>query len=124
VSVAFSAGFESSQVVQLTCLRILRNDLVVSRIAPLYPDAEEFKKVPAGWIPRHGSVDERRAATARLRRHFRRMGFEHIRGTRFQGLSMARVVPTLEDLLRPGGELCGLLDSKPSPAGRVGPANQ
>jgi hypothetical protein len=76
--------------------------LAVSRIAPLHPDAEEFKAMPAGWIPRHGGVDERRAATARLRRHFRRMGFERIRGTRFHGLSMDRIVPTLEDLLRPG----------------------
>jgi hypothetical protein len=75
--------------------------LTVSRIAPLNPDAEEFRGVPAGWIPRHGSVDERRAATMKLRRHFRRMGFERIRGTRFHGLSMARMVPTLEDLLRP-----------------------
>jgi hypothetical protein len=30
------------------------------------------------------------------------MGFERIKGTRFHGLSMARGVPTLEDLLRPG----------------------
>jgi hypothetical protein len=30
------------------------------------------------------------------------MGFERIKGTPFHGLSMDRVVPTLEDLLRPG----------------------
>jgi hypothetical protein len=76
--------------------------LVVSRIAPLNPDADEFSTVPAGWIPRHGGVDGRRAAAAKLRRHFRRMGFERIRGTRFHGLSMDRIVPTPEDLLRPG----------------------
>ncbi len=76
--------------------------LVVSRFVPLNPDAGEFSKVPAGWIPRHGSVDEVRAARRKLRLHFRRMGFERIRGTRFHGLSMSRVVPTLEDLLRPG----------------------
>ncbi len=76
--------------------------LVVSRLAPLNPDAGEFSKVPSGWIPRHGSVDEVRAAKRKLRRHFRRMGFERIRSTRFHGLSMSRVVPTLEDLLRPG----------------------
>jgi hypothetical protein len=76
--------------------------LVVSRIGPLNPDAGEFSKVPAGWIPRHGSGDGERAAKRKLRRHFRRMGFERVKGTRFHGLSMARIVPTLEDLLRPG----------------------
>jgi hypothetical protein len=76
--------------------------LVVSRIAPLNPDAEEFRAVPTGWIPRHGSVEERRAATVSLRRHFRRMGFERIRGTRFHGLSLSQIEPTLEDLLKPG----------------------
>jgi hypothetical protein len=76
--------------------------LTVSRIAPLNPDAVEFRAVLPGWIPRHGGVEERRAATVSLRRHFRRMGFERIKGTRFHGLSMSRIVPTLEDLLRPG----------------------
>jgi hypothetical protein len=75
--------------------------LTVSRIALLNPDAEEFRAVPPGWIPRHGGVDERREATASLRRHFRRMGFERFRGTRLHSLSMSQIVPTLEDLLRP-----------------------
>jgi hypothetical protein len=76
--------------------------LVVCHIAPLNPDAEEFRTVPPGWIPRHRDVDERRPAAAKLKRHFGRMGFERIRGTRFHGLSLARVVPTAEDLLKPG----------------------
>ena len=76
--------------------------LVVSRIAPSNPDADEFRAVPPGWIVRHGSAEGERAAKRKLRLHFRRMGFERIKGTRFHGLSLDRVVPTLEDLLRPG----------------------
>jgi hypothetical protein len=30
------------------------------------------------------------------------MGFERVRATRFHGLSMARLVPTLGDILQPG----------------------
>jgi hypothetical protein len=76
--------------------------LTVSWIYPLHPDAEEFGKVPAGWIPRHGSREGEREARARLRRHFRRMAFERIPGTRYHGLSMARLTPTLADLIKPG----------------------
>jgi hypothetical protein len=60
--------------------------LTVSRIATLNPDAEEFRGVPAGWIPRNGDVEERRAAAVKLLR----MDFERIRGTRFHGLSCRR----------------------------------
>lgn len=77
--------------------------LTISFIAPLNPDSAEFVKVPAGWIPRQETKDVERAAKGKLRRHFRKMGFERIKGTRFHGLSMARAVPTLADLLRPGG---------------------
>jgi hypothetical protein len=75
--------------------------LAVSWVYPLNPDADEFRKVPAGWIPRHGDEAEEREARRRLRRHFRRMGFERIGRTRLDGLSLARVTPTLADLLRP-----------------------
>jgi hypothetical protein len=71
--------------------------LTVAYIAPLNPGSVEFKGVPEGWLPR----PEGRAAKKKLRRHFRRMGFERVEGTRFHGLSMAKAVPTLEDLLRP-----------------------
>lgn len=74
--------------------------LTVSHIAPLNADADEFKGVPVGWIPDSHDAEQRREATRKLRRHFRRMGFERIRGTRFHGLSMARIVPSLADLLR------------------------
>jgi hypothetical protein len=76
--------------------------LAVSDIAPLNPDAAEFHKVLPGWIPRHEGEDEERAAKKQLRRYFRRMGFERVGRTRFYGLSLARVVPTLADLIRPG----------------------
>ena len=76
--------------------------LAVSWIHPLNPDAGEFEKVPRGWIPRPASGGEEREARRKLRRYFRRMGFERIRGTKYHGLTMARVTPTLEDLIRPG----------------------
>jgi hypothetical protein len=75
--------------------------LTVAYIAPLSPDAKEFKGVPAGWLPRPEGRDAEREAKKKLRRHFRRMGFQRVKGTRFHALSMARLVPTLEDLLRP-----------------------
>jgi hypothetical protein len=76
--------------------------LAVSWIYPLNPDADEFQKVPAGWIPRHAGEAEERAARTKLRGYFRRLGFERIGKTRFDGLSLARVTPTLAGLLRPG----------------------
>jgi hypothetical protein len=75
--------------------------LTVADIAPLDPDAGEFLKVPPGWISRHADEEDRREGRRKLRRHFRRMGFERIKGTRFFGLSMARVLPTLSDLIKP-----------------------
>jgi hypothetical protein len=75
--------------------------LAVSYISPLRAESHEFAGVPAGWIPTHRGREEKRQARLRLRRYFRRMGFERIPGTRFHGLSLARSAPTLEDLLRP-----------------------
>jgi hypothetical protein len=75
--------------------------LTVSYICPLNPNAEEMRKVPASWIPRHRNRDEVRTAKGKLRSYFQRMGFQRIGRTRFHGLSMARVTPTLADLLRP-----------------------
>ena len=75
--------------------------LTVAHIAPLNPDAKGFEGVPAGWLLRHDDREVEREAKRKLRRHFRRMGFERVEGTRFHALSMARLVPTLEDLLRP-----------------------
>jgi hypothetical protein len=76
--------------------------LAVSWIYPLNPDAPEFAKVPAGWIPRHADEAGEREARRKLRRHFRRMGFERIGRTRFDGLSLTRVTPGLADIIRPG----------------------
>jgi hypothetical protein len=76
--------------------------LAVSYIAPLNPDADEFLKVPKGWIARHETEVEERAAKKRLRQYFRQLGFRRVGKTRFFGLSLAQVVPTLADLIRPG----------------------
>ena len=76
--------------------------LAVSWVHPLNPDADAFRKVPAGWIPRHADEAGEREARRRLRRHFRRLGFRRVGRTRFDGLSLAQVTPTLEDLIRPG----------------------
>ncbi len=78
--------------------------LVVSDIYPLNPDADEFKKVPASWIPRHADKEAEKEARTTLRRYFKQMGFERIKGTRFYGLSLAKKVPTLAELLRLGKE--------------------
>ena len=75
--------------------------LTVAHIAPLYAGADEFTNVPAGWVPRHANKEERHEAVKKLRGYFRRMGFRRIAGTRFHGLSMSQIVPTLAELLRP-----------------------
>lgn len=76
--------------------------LAVSWAYPLNPDAAEFSKVPAGWIPRHAGVDEEREVRRKLRRHFRSMGFRRVGRTRYDALSLSQVTPTLADIIRPG----------------------
>jgi hypothetical protein len=75
--------------------------LVVYHIAPLRQDAYRMLRVPKNWVPRQRSIEGRKQAAVTLRRYFRRMGFERIGQTRYYGLSMARKVPTLAELLRP-----------------------
>jgi hypothetical protein len=75
--------------------------LVVSDIAPLHPDAYDILRVPKSWLPRHETAQGRKRAVLKLRRYFRQMGFERIGRTCYYGLSMARMTPTLADLLRP-----------------------
>jgi hypothetical protein len=70
-------------------------------ITPLNPDADEFRKVPKGWIARHETEVEERAAKKRLRRYFRQLGFRRVGRTRFFGLSLGQMTPTLADLIRP-----------------------
>jgi hypothetical protein len=77
-------------------------DLVVSHIAPLNPRANEFRKVPKGWIPHHRSEAEELEAKKKLRAYFRQLGFRRIGRTRFFGLSLTQMSPTLADLIRPG----------------------
>ena len=75
--------------------------LVVCHVAPLRRDAYRMLRVPKNWLPRQKSIEGRKQAVVRLRRYFRQMGFERIGRTCYYGLSMARKVPTLADLLRP-----------------------
>ena len=75
--------------------------LVVSHIAPLRHEAHEMLRVPRSWLPRHKTEQARKQAVVKLRRHFRLMGFERIGRSCYYGLSMARLTPTLSDLLRP-----------------------
>ena len=77
--------------------------LAVSWFYPLNPDAADFARVPAGWVPRHSGADEAKEARRKLRRHFRRMGFRRVGKTRYDALSLSRKAPTLEDIVRPGG---------------------
>jgi hypothetical protein len=76
--------------------------LAVSWVHPLNPEAPEFGKVLAGWIPRHdeaGTVEARR----KLRRHFKQLGFRKIGQTRLDGLSLSQVTPGLADIISLGG---------------------
>jgi hypothetical protein len=75
--------------------------LVVSHIAPLNRHAPRLLRIPAPWVPRHETPEAEKLAAWRLRRYFRRMGFERIGRTPYYGLSMTRVTPTLADLLKP-----------------------
>jgi hypothetical protein len=75
--------------------------LVVSHIAPLRHEAHEILRVPKSWLPRHDSDEDRKRGVVKLRRYFRLMGFQRIGRSCYYGLSMARLTPTLSDLLRP-----------------------
>jgi GNAT superfamily N-acetyltransferase len=75
--------------------------LTVCEMLPLNPDAHARLKVPSGWIPRHENPEARQEAVRKLRRYFRRMGFQRIGRTPFYGLSMARRTPTSAELLKP-----------------------
>ena len=75
--------------------------LLVSHIAPLRHEAHKMLRMPRSWLPRHDSDEDRKRAVVKLRRYFRQMGFERIGRSCYYGLSMARLTPTLSDLLRP-----------------------
>lgn len=73
--------------------------LVVADIAPLNPEASEQLRVPERWLPATASEAVRRAGAVKLRRHFRRMGFERLGRTRYYALPTALDIPTASDLL-------------------------
>jgi hypothetical protein len=58
-------------------------------------------RVPPSWVPKHTSKGERRAATVKLRRYFRRMGFKRLGRTPYYALSMSQVTPGAAELLGP-----------------------
>jgi hypothetical protein len=58
-------------------------------------------RVPRNWLPRQKSIEGRKQAVMSLRRYIRQMGFERIGRSCYCGMSMARKVPTLADLLGP-----------------------
>jgi hypothetical protein len=73
--------------------------LAVSLIAPLRHDAHRLLKVPASWLPRHTSKQERKAATIKLRRYFRLMGFRRLGRSAYYALPLNQVTPAAEELL-------------------------
>jgi hypothetical protein len=75
--------------------------LTVSHIAPLSGAAPRLLRIPASWVPQNGSKEAEKRAAGKLRRYFKKMGFERIDKTPYYGLSMTRVTPTLGELLKP-----------------------
>lgn len=76
--------------------------LVVAALRPLDPDAATALGVSPAWAPIAADRAATLLARAKLRRHFARLGFERIPGTRLHGLAPSRLTPAAE-LLRPGG---------------------
>jgi hypothetical protein len=76
--------------------------LVVSWIAPLRHESADYVRVPESWLPRHETREQRKEALVKLRRYFRRMGFERLGRTPYYALSPSQVNPTAAELL--GGE--------------------
>jgi hypothetical protein len=75
--------------------------LAVAEVLPLNPQARDLLQVPAAWLPRHPTREAYREAVLKLRRYFRRLGFERVGRTGYYALPLARQTPTLADLLRP-----------------------
>src|SRR5262249_17987066 len=75
--------------------------LTVAEIWPLDPDAHRSLRVPPSWLSRHDTPEEVREAVVKLRRYYRRMGFERLGRTDWYALPMARRTPTVEELLKP-----------------------
>jgi hypothetical protein len=71
--------------------------LTIVEILPLALEAHDILRVPCSWLPRQDTVK----AVLRLRRHYRKMGFERLGRTDFFALPMALRTPTVEELLRP-----------------------
>jgi hypothetical protein len=75
--------------------------LAVAEISPLRREAGEYLQVPPSWLPDHPADEDRRRAARKLRRYYRRMGFERLGKTPYYALPTAMRTPTASDLLRP-----------------------
>lgn len=73
--------------------------LAVSLVAPLRHDAAKLLRVPGAWLPRATSKEERRVAAVKLRRYFRRMGFERLGRTPYYALPLNQMTPTAAEIL-------------------------
>ncbi len=77
--------------------------LAVSLVAPLRRRAAPALRVPPGWLPRHPTPGEKRAARVRLRQYFRRMGFVRLGRTPYYALPLNLVTPGADELLGADG---------------------
>jgi hypothetical protein len=75
--------------------------LVVSEIAPLRREAHRELGVPAKWIPKGATKENRRAALKDVRAYFRQVGFERLGRSPYYFLSTAMKLPSAGDLLKP-----------------------
>ena len=75
--------------------------IVVSGIAPLRRAAHKTLGVPAAWIPRTTTKEDRGTRFSRLRGYYRQMGFTRLGRTVYYALSTAFISPSAEVLLRP-----------------------
>ena len=73
--------------------------LAVSLIAPLRPKAHKLLRVPADWLPRATTKEQRRESRIKLRQYFRRMGFRRLDRTPYYALSLHQITPDGKQLL-------------------------
>src|SRR5262249_29165994 len=75
--------------------------VTVAKMWPLGPAGHPAADLTESWLHGHESREAVREAVRKLRRYFKRMGFQRIGRSPYYGLSMGRQTPTVADLLRP-----------------------
>ena len=73
--------------------------LAVSLIAPLRHDAAKLLRLPGAWLPCAANREERREAAVKLRRYYRRMGFQRLGRTPYYALPLNQMTPTAVEIL-------------------------